>query len=233
VVLAGDASSSELAELVEEIGTAAGSLIDRWPRLERNSPYRLASLDEAIILVSELIELGRTSGDRSSPALLLEGNLSVLVAAQARALLSERLSTARGSRSIRSVSKGLHLALGYLSDLESGRTGPPSAAVLEKLATGLDIDLSDVSTAKIRAEQLKHSHRRHVTQTRRTYVVGGMLPGEDTRPRALGAATDDPQLLDLIDAIRQLPVPLRQVVAKLAKDLKAAWDQERRPRRGP
>jgi len=221
----------ELAELAEQIRTAVGSLVDRWPRLERQSPYRLAALDEAIGMINELADLGEASGRRAAPV-DFEDSLGALLSVKARALLSERLRAARGSRSVRSTARDLHVALGYLSDLESGRAGPPSASVLEKLADGLAIDLSDVAAAIARAEAFKDAHRRRVAQARRVHAATGARTQEDIRLGAFsGSAEEDLELLDLIEAIRRLPAELQRALRLLVTQL-AAGQGERRYLRG-
>jgi transcriptional regulator with XRE-family HTH domain len=195
------------------------------------SPYRLASPDEAISLISELADLGDTPGERAG-SLTFDDSLAALFSLKARALLSDRLRTARGSRSIRSTAGDLNVALGYLSDLESGRKGPPSQAVLGKLADGLAIDLSDVAAAIVQAEELKDAHRQRTARTRRAYASPGAHPLEDSRLRSLAAsAAEDPELMELINAIRRLPVGLRRALRNLLAELEVAQG-ERLPRRG-
>lgn len=223
LALADSPRRGELAELAERIRSAAGSLVDRWPRLERMSPYRLASLDEGISLISELADLGDTPGRRAGP-LTFDDSLAALFSLKARALLSDRLRTARGSRSIRSTAGDLNVALGYLSDLESGRKGPPSQAVLGKLADGLAIDLSDVAAAIAQAEALKDAYRQRTARARRAYASPGAYPLEDSRLRSLAAsAAEDPELMELIDAIQRLPVGLRRALRNLLAELEAAY----------
>jgi hypothetical protein len=94
LALAGGQRRAELAELAERIRSAAGSLIDRWPRLERRSPYRLASPDEAIGLIGELADLGEARGAHVG-SLAFDDSLAALFSAKARALLSDRLRTAK------------------------------------------------------------------------------------------------------------------------------------------
>lgn len=233
LVLSDEPPLAELAELAEDIGSAATAIVDRWQLLERQSPYRLAGLEEAVSAVEGLIGIAEETTGRAAAALSLERDLAALVAAHGRALLSDRLPAGRGSRSIRALAKEVDIALGYLSDLEAGRVGPPSADVCEKLQRATSIELSDVHAARDRADELKRAYRRRTARTRRTSAVGGTLPREDARLRALAtAAIDDPQLLDLVDAIRQLPPGVRRGLEALVSELRHSIT-EARDRRDP
>jgi transcriptional regulator with XRE-family HTH domain len=222
LALSGVQRRGELAELAERIRSAAGSLVDRWPRLERLSPYRLASLNEAISIISELADLNETPGGQVGP-LSFDDSLAGLFSLRARALLSERLRMARGSRSIRSTASELNVALGYLSDLESGRANPPSEAILKKLADGLAIDLSDVAATIARAKTLKDAHRQRTARTRRRHAspVAHALGGPWLSSLAALVA-EDPELMELIDAIQRLPVGLRRALRNLLAELEVA-----------
>ncbi|MDQ6615684.1 MAG: helix-turn-helix domain-containing protein [Actinomycetota bacterium] len=233
LVLVGQTPITELAEVAEEIGVATSALIDRWQRLERRSPYRSASLDEAVMLVTGLMDAADAVGSRANGALSLEGNLSALVAARGRSLLSDRLFAARGAKSLRSLAKEVQLALGYLSDMEAGRAGPPSVEMCHRLEEALGIDLSDVRAAKASADDLKREHRRRTARVRRRSVAGGTLPREDARLRAIAvAAVDDPGLLDLIEAIGALPPSVRRGLQHLVTELARSLGRSDMPTSG-
>jgi transcriptional regulator with XRE-family HTH domain len=225
LIAQGEAEATELAEVAEEIGGGVASLLQRWRLLDRGSPYRSASLDEAANLVEDVIARAEAAGGNTGIALSLESELAALVLAQARASAAEQIATGRGSRSLRSLAAGTGLALGYLSDLEAGRRGPPSDDVCRKLEVDLDIELLPaVAEARQRAEELKRRHRQRRARARRMPLAKGKLPREDTRLAAVAVAVaDDPRLLELLDAVRQLPPSARRGVEQLVKELTQAF----------
>lgn len=217
----------ELAEAGEEISGAVASLMQRWRSLDRASPYRAASIDEARVLVEELLEMADGASETIGAALLLEADLSVLVLAQARADAGDRIRTGRGLRSLRRLASDTGIALGYLSDLEGGRQGPPSDEVLRRLEQVLGVDLSVVTKARDRAVQLKQRHQeRQARGRRRAAPAQGLLPREEARLRTIASAVaDDPNLFALMEGVRQLPPGARRGVEQLVAELLRAFGE--------
>jgi transcriptional regulator with XRE-family HTH domain len=219
-----------IARNAEEVGRAARSLTIRSRRLERGSPYESA-VDEGLELVEGLIVAAEGAGPAVADAIAFEAELVELLAAVVRRRIGGELKKARtrNQLSIRSLSRTTGLGLGYVSEIEGGRSGPPSVEVCTKLDAVLGTKLAKmVGETQARVENLKEAAReRRKRESRGTRRVPDLAPRESARVQAaVIALANDDQLLRLVEHLIAVPLEARRAVARLIEGVAPLFKED-------
>jgi transcriptional regulator with XRE-family HTH domain len=215
------AVEASLASLREAVGDespltavagTATAVLARWRRLERDSPYRSAALEESNALLESYC-----AGDPARARQLLPEREKV-ASTTARQALAAQLREARLALglSVRQAGERASVAPSYLSELEGARTGLPSPDVAQRLDRALGLTVTElVADARGAAERLR---------AERLQAAGDRAVRPETDPRVVEAAAtlrNDPSLLDLLEYARQLDAAERRAVVALMRELTA------------
>jgi transcriptional regulator with XRE-family HTH domain len=210
-----DASLASLRELVSEeapasaVAGAVTSVLARWRRLDRESPYRRDALAETSSLVDAYC------ADDVDRARQLLPERERLASAVARQEVADRLRHARSKLelSVRHAAERARVGPSYLNELEGARTGLPSPAVAERLDSALESHVSEVvseartTIARLREERLSSSDRARRPETDPRLV------------EAVATLRNDSSLLDLLESARRLDASERRAVLALMREL--------------
>lgn len=195
----------------ERIAGSISTLIARWCRLERSSPYRREAVEEALRVVSGIVDAGLVElvEERAQLALLL-----------ARQEIGFRVSQGRSrlSYSVREAAERCSMAPSYLSELEGGRSGMPAESTCARLEATLEIEIADLAR-EARAGVAEARKMRRVRRARSPSAPIGMDP---RLAAAMAALARDRQLLELVEDAEQLTPGAKAALGRLARDLAAA-----------
>jgi transcriptional regulator with XRE-family HTH domain len=212
--------------LSEDLGRSSRSLIPRWRRLPRASPYREQAIRQALDLLQRVSKAAEAAGPAARDAAAIEDEVGELVLAAARLQVGKALRAARQGMSLRAAAARTGLAVSYLSELEGGQTGLPSEEVCRRLDTILGTKVVPVvEEARQRVAVLKDRSRtrraKGARDRRRDSLFG---PRDDARLQAVVTAlADDRVLLELTEALVALPHPARRGVQQLIQGIRDAF----------
>jgi transcriptional regulator with XRE-family HTH domain len=215
-----------IGNLSEDLGRSTRSLIPRWRRLPRASPYREHAIPQALGLLQRVFEAAEAAGPAARDAAAIEDEVGELALVVARLQVGKALRTAREGMSLRAAAAHTGLAVGYLSELEGGQTGLPSDEVCRRLDAALGTKVVPmVKDARQRAAELKDRSRTRRAKGARDRRRGGPLgPRDDARLQAVVTAlADDRTLLELTEALIALPHTARRGVQQLMQGFKDAF----------
>ncbi len=212
--------------LSEDLARSTRSLIPRWRRLPRSSPYREHAIPQALDLLQRVFEAAEAAGPAARDAAAIEDEVGELVLVAARLQVGKALRTARQGMSLRAAAARTSLAVGYLSELEGGKTGLPSDEACQRLDAALATKVAPmVKDVRQRVADLKGRSRtrraKHARDRRRGPVLG---PRDDARLQAVVTAlADDRALLELTEALITLPRTARRGVQQLIQGVNDAF----------
>lgn len=216
-----EAVETALGALRQEVNTenpaavagAVTSVLARWRRLDRDSPYRMGAIEESAQLVDAY---GVEDGARAQHLL---PQREMLAATRARLLIANGIRSARMKLglSVRQAANLVDVSASYLSELEGAQRAMPSAEVARRLDDALGVTVSNVvADARVEAERLHEERRRSAHELD--------APTLEVDPRlddAAAALRRDPSLLDLLEQARRLDAVERRAVLALMRELSA------------
>jgi len=202
------------AVTTENPATVAGavtSVLARWRRLDRESPYRTGALQEATLLIDAY-----GAEDRSRAQHLLP-HREMLAATRARQSVADLMRSARTRLrlSVRQAATLADVSPSYLSELEGAQRGLPSAEVASRLDEVLAVTVSEVvAEARAEAERLQEERLRTAGE-----LDAPTLEADPRLDDAAAALRRDPSLLDLLEQARRLDALERRAVLALMREL--------------
>jgi transcriptional regulator with XRE-family HTH domain len=207
-----------VGSLSEDLARSTRSLIPRWRRLPRASPYREHAIPQALGHLQRIFEAAEAAGPDVRDAAAVEDEVGELVLVAARLRVGEALRMARQGMSLRTAAARTGLAVGYLSELEGGQTGLPSDEVGRRLDAVLGTKVEPmVRDVRQRVAELKGRSRTRRAKHARDRRRGGPLgPRDDARLQSVVTAlADDRALLELTEALIALPHAARRGIQQL------------------
>src|SRR6266536_1048177 len=149
-----------LGNLSEDLGRSARSLVSRWRRLPRISPYREHAILQALDVLRSVSEAADGAGAAVQDAVATEDEVGELILLAARLRVGKALRTARKGTTLRAAAARTGLAVSYLSELEGGQAGLPSDEACQKLDAALGTKVEPVvKDARQRVAELKSRSR--------------------------------------------------------------------------
>jgi transcriptional regulator with XRE-family HTH domain len=215
-----------LGNLSEDLGRSARSLVSRWRRLPRISPYREHAILQALDVLRSVTEAADAAGAAVQDAVATEDEVGEFLLLAARLRVAKALRTARKGTSLRAAAARIGLAVGYLSELEGGQAGLPSDEVCRKLDGALGTKVEPVvKDARLRAAELKTRSRMRRARRGSDRRHGAPLgPRDDARLQAVVTAlAADRSLLELTETLVTLPRAARRGVQQLLEGFNDAY----------
>lgn len=212
-----------IAQLADELGRAARSVVSRSKRLGADSPYWPAAIEEAREALEGARGLGKRIGGVVEDAIAFEEDLADVLLAAEKLKIGRAVHAARAKRnwSLRALCERAGLAIGYLSDLERGRTGVPSEAAAKALDEVLGTGVA-AQRAKLLPElsSLRHKGReRRLRQPepglRDPRLSVRLAAISDALARDEGLRVTIERLLEMSDSVRS---GIRKLVEELARE---------------
>jgi transcriptional regulator with XRE-family HTH domain len=204
--LARDEDWAGVAGVSGEAIRAARSLKRRWEALDRRSPYRRYVLPTALALLTDAAEaVSRHGVAAEGPLHELRADLNLMIARDAAADL---IAEARGNRNLRELARETGLGLGYLSDLQTGKVGPPSERAAAALDRAMGTSLAElVAEARATARELRAQAR--VANRAITVTPSARRSDADRLSELTMALASDRALQDLLERLIGMPARAR------------------------
>jgi transcriptional regulator with XRE-family HTH domain len=205
---------------------ASRAVIRRTAVLPLSSPFRGGILSRAGESLLGLIEGSDGQASSLEPFPNLVNVLADVEHAAGRDVFAQALKAARGNLSLRALAERSHVSLGHLSDLERGKSGPPSERSARALGEALDGNLAVLAkSTRARVRSLREKAR--LLRSR-----GTLRSKVDTDSGRIGAIAvalaSDRSLLEVTERFVLAPAALRRAIGDLIVTMQDGTESARR-----